>query len=230
MQRLFKEIRHKNIDEVKKIIEKESSLVNCISGKLPKKDESQSPLMVATKIGCFEICYYLIEKGADVNFMEPLSAEPYRILSIPVLFVAINAVMQSLCYERYLVSDEALKFVKCLLEKGADPNKQSSHGMSAVNNVLFELENILKYYKNSHIRIKAKEQSLDLLNYLVSYGVDIEKWLDEGHYPLPDERFSNRYYYFELAINDEIGIFVSKYYKTYNCLLNKIKRKLFAKK
>jgi hypothetical protein len=70
MKKLFNAIRSESFDEVKKIIDSKPDLVNCIAKQPPKKDDGQSPLQVALKVGAFDICDYLIDNGADLNFME----------------------------------------------------------------------------------------------------------------------------------------------------------------
>lgn len=75
MKKLFKAVRQEKVDEVKQILEKKPELMNCISVPPPKKDTGQSPLQVAIKIGAFEIAYYLIDVGADINFMEEETLE-----------------------------------------------------------------------------------------------------------------------------------------------------------
>lgn len=70
MKKLFKAIRQKNLEEVKSMIEKNPDLVNCTSAPPPKKDNGQSPLQVALKIGACEIIDFLIKNHANVNFME----------------------------------------------------------------------------------------------------------------------------------------------------------------
>lgn len=95
MKKLFKAIRHKDLDEVKTIIEKNSKLISCISTPPPKKDEGQSPLQVAVKTDAFDIAYYLIDKGADVNFME--SEECGSTNRLPLLHDCIIGILISMC-------------------------------------------------------------------------------------------------------------------------------------
>lgn len=76
MKKLFTAIRQGKLDEVKSIIEKKPELVNCVSGALPKKDHRQSPLQVAFKTGKYEIADFLIEHGADIDFMETEDDDP----------------------------------------------------------------------------------------------------------------------------------------------------------
>lgn len=47
--------------------------MNCTAKQPPKKDDGQSPLQVALKNGAFDIADYLIDQGADLNFIEDAS-------------------------------------------------------------------------------------------------------------------------------------------------------------
>ena len=60
MNKLFKDIRHSDVDAVRVAISKNITVVNEVyTAKAPKKDIGQSPLQVAIKCGEFEI---IIEK------------------------------------------------------------------------------------------------------------------------------------------------------------------------
>lgn len=73
MNKLFKEIRHGDIDAVQTAISKNTAVVNEVySAKAPKKDIGQSPLQVAIKCGEFEIIELLLEKGADPDSWKTL--------------------------------------------------------------------------------------------------------------------------------------------------------------
>ena len=89
MKKLFTAIRKKDNETVKALIEKKPELVNCTAKQPPKKGDGQSPLQVALKSGNFEIAEYLINNGADVNFIEDEScANDWR---MPALHDAITA-------------------------------------------------------------------------------------------------------------------------------------------
>lgn len=49
MKKLFKMIRQGNLEEIKRILEKKPDLIACTATAPPKKDDGQSPLMVAIK-------------------------------------------------------------------------------------------------------------------------------------------------------------------------------------
>ena len=88
MKKLFTAIRASNLEMVRQVIEKKPALVNCVAKQPPKKDDGQSPLQVALKTGNIAIANYLLDRGADVNFIEDESCcNAWR---TPVLHDAIN--------------------------------------------------------------------------------------------------------------------------------------------
>lgn len=74
--------------------------------KTPKKDIGQSPLQVAIKCGEFEIIDFLLEKGADSDFMEDPSLVPPHSVCMSVLHDAIIGVFAALCYKQYNHSEK----------------------------------------------------------------------------------------------------------------------------
>jgi len=88
MKALFKAIRASDLSAVKRLIEPDPGLVHCTARKPPKKDDGQSPLQVAFKSGQFDIADYLIDRGADVQFIEKESINEWR---APVIHDAIRA-------------------------------------------------------------------------------------------------------------------------------------------
>ena len=195
MKKLFKAIRQRNLEEVKAIIEKKPALVNCVATPPPKKDNGQSPLQVAIKIGAVEVVYYLIETGADVNFMEAEDDDPG--LRCPVLHDAIRMVMMSLCYKKFDESDQGLKIVEELLKRGADPNKKASNGFDALNMTISDAEYVLDNDIYSAAWEKAEQQLVKLFDLLIQYGADFNGWAERGHFPEPSPMESNRVRYLD---------------------------------
>ena len=195
MKKLFKAIRQENLEEVKSIIEKKPELVNCIAAAPPQKDNGQSPLQVAIKIGAVDIIDYLIENGADVNFMEAEDDDPG--VRCPVLHDAIIMAMTSLCYEAFHDSDEGLRIVEELLKRGADPNKKASNGFDALNIAIAEAEFVLENKSYSASWEKAEQQIVKLFDLLIEYGADFEGWANRGHFPEPTPMESNKERYLE---------------------------------
>lgn len=212
MKKLFKAIRQENIEEVKEIIEKKPELVNCVAVPPPKKDNGQSPLQVALKTGAVEIAYYLIENGADVNFMEAEDDDPGT--RCPVLHDAIVMVMQSLRYGNFDLTDQKLKrkfdesdqglnIIEELLKRGADPNKKASNGFDALNSAISDAEYILDNDIYSAAWEKAEQQLVKLFDLLIRYGADFKGWANRGHFPEPTPMESNKVRYLDDFTNQE---------------------------
>ncbi len=143
MKKLFTAIRASDLEMVKQIIEKKPELVNCVAKKPPKKDDGQSPLQVALKTGNTAIANYLLDMGADVNFIEDETCcNAWR---TPVLHDAINCAVMSCRWnidDKYMGfrefstkerSVEALGVLKKMLNMGADVNALDSYGNSGLN-------------------------------------------------------------------------------------------------
>lgn len=220
MKKLFTVIRQGNIDEVKRIIQKNPQLVNCAAGALPKKDCGQSPLQVAFKTGNYEIAGYLLEYGADINFMEAEDDVPG--VRAPVLFDAIEASISSLCYCKFEESEIALGYIKELLARGADANKLASNGYDAVNWAIHSAELIMgrpvAYPKSQEA---VRNQLGRILDYLIEYGADYVSWANRGYYPEPYSGPSNRSLFIDEPIPElmpdierckEIRAFIQEYF------------------
>lgn len=178
MKKFFTVIRRGNIEEVKAILKRKPEVISSISTPPPKKDIGQSPLQVAVKIGEFEIAYLLIDYGADVNFME---AEGEGITwRSPILHDAIRTIFGSLCYGNLNNSNEGLKLMRHLLEKGAHINKLDSHGDNAWEIAIDEGQKIIlnpgSYFVAQDFAQKRLTEVLDLL---VEYGVENKEWLNK---------------------------------------------------
>lgn len=191
MKKLFNAIRKNDIDTVKTIISDKPELVNCIAKQPPKKDDGQSPLQVALKTGNFEIAEYLIDMGADLNFMEDTNCcNSWR---APVVHDAINAaVMNSRwntnnkymglkVYSTKERAETTLNILRKMLSAGADLNKPDSHGNSAIWRFCLQATQILPSYNyaeniENDDKIFTQELQEDLskiLNLLCEYGADL---------------------------------------------------------
>lgn len=198
MKKLFQAIRHEDLEEVKAILEKHPEAISAVATPPPKKDMGQSPLQVAIKVGAFEIARYLMEQGADVNFME--DEETGSDWRTPVLHDAIRAVFQSLCYgkKNIPVSNEGLALVRELLKRGADPNKCASNGFASLDACLWEAERILEFPDvYGSVQEITEKQLVILLDLLLENGADFEHWAVRGHYPEPQPGESNKARYLD---------------------------------
>lgn len=161
VKKLFKAIRQKKLEEVKAIIEKNPSLVNCVAMPPPKKDNGQSPLQVALKTDACEIIDFLIKNCADVNFMEAQDDDPG--LRCPVLHDAVRMSLISLCHWQYDVSDKGLEVVRELPKRGTDPNKIASNGFDALNMAISDAEYVLDNGSYSASWEKAEQQMVNAI-------------------------------------------------------------------
>lgn len=181
MKKLFKAIRQGDLHEVIAILAKNPEAISSIAVPPPKKDIGQSPLQVAVKTEQFAIAYYLIEQGADVNFMEA-EAEGVT-MPTPILLDAIRTMFQALCYKEIENSKKMLELVKELLKRGADPNKRDFNTFAALDECVAVANSILDnqgaYPAVQEITEKQLEAALDLL---LEYGADFSEWANHGHY------------------------------------------------
>ena len=132
MKSLFLAVRKGDLEKVKQLVNNNKSIVNSIAKQPPKKDDGQSPLQVAYKTGNFDIANYLIDMGADINYIEKKSINEWR---APVIHDAIRATIFS---TRYPVSfgeqnskkqfENAFNSLKKIIKAGANMKAQDSFG------------------------------------------------------------------------------------------------------
>ena len=191
MKKLFKAIRENNFEDVRLLINSNPELVNCTAKQPPKKDDGQSPLQVALKTGAFDIAEFLIDNGADLNYMEDVSCcNTWR---APVIHDAINAAVMSSRWNtnnqytgfKVFSTKENATRARVILEKmlqlGSDVNKLDSHGNSGVWRFCLQANQILPRFNystecESDDRIFTIELETDLLRILKTlckYGADL---------------------------------------------------------
>ena len=124
MKKLFTAIRQGDFEMVKSTLHNYPEAVNEPAKAPPKKDDGLSPLQFALKIGEFDIAKYLIEQGADVNYIDPIDQSKKYIWSVPVIQDAIGAIF--FAYQGIKPNiegaEKATEIVRDMLERGADPN------------------------------------------------------------------------------------------------------------
>jgi len=187
MKKLFSAIRKKEIDEVSSILDKKPELVNCIAKGISKRDDDEAPLQTAIKTENFDIAKLLIERGANVKFMEvEIEHEEWR---KPVLHFAVEAVIGNSRDELYVPKyspqnnsgflglfkkdqytvksepskkyKEAFEIMKLLIEKGADIHSSNSSDNYQISAIEF-ICNRIEYYKFDNKRPFVNEALNDL--------------------------------------------------------------------
>ena len=191
MKKLFTAIRKGDFATVRTVLEKKPELLCCVATPPPKKDAGQSLLQVALKCDQIEIAEYLIEKGADVNFIEADDCgNEWR---MPVIQDAINAAIMN---SRWNINNELMGFkvfsteqkadrayavLERMLEKGADLNKSDSYGNTGIWRACIQAQQILPSLDRTtgglgKNRIYTKELEADLsriFRLLIRYDADL---------------------------------------------------------
>ena len=209
MKKLFSAIRSGELNTVKAILEKEPALIACTAKQPPKKDDGQSPLQVAIKSGQFEIANYLLDCGADVNFMEAENcANPWR---MPVLQDAVRAAVFSCrsntVHPDGIVSlstkeqaDTAYLLMKRMVDMGANIDCCDSFGNSCLMRAILDARQILPAGENSEVRRMTQELQIDMeriFRLLHEAGVDFEEIDRNWNKPIR-----------ELYTNEPVGAFL----------------------
>ncbi|QNK63503.1 ankyrin repeat domain-containing protein [Pedobacter sp. PAMC26386] len=187
MKALFTAIREKDTNKITELITKKPDLVNSVAKQPPKKDDGQSPLQIAFKARNFWAAKYLLEKGADVNFIDATSVNEWK---MPVLHDAVMATVSLARFEfavdpwneekKHLYELKGVKehfektfsLLKIMVEKGADVNSVDSYGNSVLMRACADVEN----------RWMAKDRSIpkettwdlkQIFDLLISSGADV---------------------------------------------------------
>lgn len=144
MKKLFVAIRRGNNDEVKAILTNKPKLLSCTAKQPPKKDDGQSLLQVSLKTGNFEIAEYLLDMGADVNFIEKESCNEWL---APVLHDAIRTLIFS-CQTMEKDADKfdrVYKIFNKMLTLGADPNAVDSYGNTCLGRAIMDAKQMIDH-------------------------------------------------------------------------------------
>lgn len=148
----------------------------------PKKDDGQSPLMVAIKSDNLEVAHLLLDRGADVNFADAVN--PYGInFSAPIWYHAVGQSFLRACHtvgpgpER---SKGYFLLLRRLLDMGMDPNQKTSYGLTAWQHALEQYDQFAHDSYPSYYVETAKEENRRLremlkavLDELLKHGADI---------------------------------------------------------
>ena len=186
MKKLFTMIRRGNLEEVAAILDKKPDLISCLAKAPPKKDDGQSPLMVAIKSDNLEVAHLLLDRRADVNFADAVN--PYGSnFGAPIWYDAIG---QCFMRARHTVgpgperSKGYFLLLRRLLEMGMDPNQKTSHGLTAWQHALEEYDQFARNSYPSYYVEESKEENRRLremlkavLDELLKHGADIHNFI-----------------------------------------------------
>ena len=184
--KIFEAIRNNSLEQVVACVEADPACVNAIAPKKPNDTKGMSPLQATLMTGWHrKIAWYLLEHGADVNFIEP--PEIRKTAAHPAFFdAAAVAVYNARRYERnedesgyHRVhtkedADEAFAFLKAVAEHGADLKKTDYYGNGVISRILFEAGCV--YPDPKYPKFKpSREQDEDLLRifaFLLEQGAE----------------------------------------------------------
>lgn len=182
MKKLFTCIRQGKTEEVAAILDRNPDLISCLAKTPPKKDDGQSPLMVAIKSDNLEVAHLLLDRGADVNFADAVN--PYGSnFGAPIWYDAIG---QCFMRARHTVgpgperSKGYFLLLRRLLEMGMDPNQQTSHALTAWQHALEQYDQFARDSYPSYYVEESKEENRRLremlkavLDELLKHGANI---------------------------------------------------------
>ncbi|MCD8043087.1 MAG: ankyrin repeat domain-containing protein [Tannerellaceae bacterium] len=208
MKKLFVAIRANDLETVKELLAKKPELISCTAKQPPKKDDGQSPLQVAVKAGSFDIANYLLDLGADVNFIDKDSSNEWK---APVV---MDAVVAAVIRSRFTASFDSVNYHMCstkeqadgsfailerMVKRGADINARDTYGFSAFTRAVWQARELLPSYnyqedKLQTDRLMNEEIIADftrIFNLLIANGADKEdiKAMYEKYKKEPVSRF-----------------------------------------
>lgn len=193
MQKTFQLLRRGDLEAIRQILDKKPEEVNAVSGDKPKRDQGQSLLQVAIKSGHLDIADLLIDRGADLNFIEePTELNPF---CQPVIQTAGGRAVfdcrrmikrwngQYEMYSSKEKADQSFKVFKKMLELGADISQKDSHGGTLLQNILRETKEVLPSYywktketsDNILITDELRHDLNRIYDLLIRYGVTSEE-------------------------------------------------------
>lgn len=193
MQKTFQLLRRRDIEGVRQILDKKPEEVNAVSGDKPKRDQGQSLLQVAIKSGHLDIADLLIDRGADLNFIEePTELNPF---CQPVIQTAGGRAVfdcrrmikrwngQYQLYSSKEKADQSFKVFKKMLELGADISQKDSHSGTLLQTILIETKEVLPSYywktketsDNVLITDELRHDLNRIYDLLIRYGVTADE-------------------------------------------------------
>ena len=141
MKVFFKAIRQYDYDKVKNYLDKKPELSNCIAKQPPKKDDGQSALQIAFKTDNLEIADLLIERNADINYIDNSEINGWNIPVFHDFIIAITCNLNE-SNEIYL---SYMSMLKNLISKKIDFYICDSSGKNSFNCLIKETDSLYGY-------------------------------------------------------------------------------------
>ncbi len=196
---IFTAIKENDLEIVKTMIEHDPSLANSVAPKKPVDTKGMSPLQVSLCAGWHhDIAEFLLDHGADVNYMEP--KELHIPQAHPVLHDAVSvAVWNSRRYSckdpddcnnhefvwkhTWEEADRAYALLERMIGMGADVNKPNNYNDNALKESLTQVSYLCPQYdpltgKRYPGNVKTPEMVEDfqrIFRLLIKAGANVEQ-------------------------------------------------------
>jgi hypothetical protein len=138
VKKVFLAIRHKNLEAVRALLDADPSLANSIASAPPKKDDGQSPLQVALKTGSYDVADLLLDRGADVNFIETSSVNEWRTPALHDMLRGLVAWIGDPTPGYAHHRTDAWRVFLRMIELGADTKATDSYGNTCLDRALLD--------------------------------------------------------------------------------------------
>jgi len=170
----FKAISDGNFKKVSVLLDNTLEYLTVCNIAPPKKDDGQSGLQIAFKTGNFEIAKLLIDKGADINFMETSEINEW---TAPVLHDCITAtIFNSYTLQRDTKQfDKALSLLELMREKKTNPNSTDSYGNNCLHRAILDARQMLDNPSTDFSNGILIRQLQGVFNELIRSGADIKQ-------------------------------------------------------
>ncbi len=170
----FKAVSEGDFNKVSELVDNNIEFLTICNVAPPKKDDGQSGLQVSFKTGNFEIAKFLINRGADVNFIEDSEINEW---TAPVLHDCIRATIFN-CYTLQKDTEHfenAFSLLELILSKKANPKAIDSYGNNCLHRAIMDarqmLDNPTTDFRND-ILIKQLQR---VFSELIKAGADIKE-------------------------------------------------------
>jgi ankyrin repeat protein len=167
----FKAIVDGDLKKVLELINSDNEYLTVCNVSPPKKDDGQSGLQVAFKLGEFEIARLLIEQGADINFIETSELNDW---TAPVLHDCIRATI----FNTYTLQkdtsmfDKAFSLLQLMLDKRANPNLIDSYGNNCLHRAILDARQMINNPNADITNGPLLQQLRKVFEALINAGAD----------------------------------------------------------
>ncbi|MDO7853338.1 hypothetical protein [Hymenobacter convexus] len=168
----FNAIRSRDIQKVVELVSDNREYLSATNFAPPKKDDGQSGLQVAFKTGNFDIAQFLIDQGADIDFIETSNINEW---TAPVLHDSIRATI----FNSYTVQKDTAKFdnafslLQLMLDKKANPNAIDSYGNNCLHRAILDSRQMIDNPKADVANGILLEQIRRIFTVLILAGADV---------------------------------------------------------